>query len=169
MGILPLYWEAVSVFYSRNRLSLVFMFRSSFSSLVSPKSIFSLSFVFTLWSAGTAKPKRKQILFLLGVINSKSGLLVGIRRSTCISKPQNFMRLICCTDSGLCLYSLVAWSNFNLLQNSLWITFSAQTCLLLYFFCVNWLHSLILRWILLLSPHYLHLLFSCTLSIFALI
>ena len=38
------------------------------------------------------------------------------------------------TDSGLCVYCLIVWSNLNLLHNSLWITFPTQSCQVLYSF-----------------------------------
>ena len=49
-------------------------------------------------------------------------------------------------DSRLCVYYLFVWSNFNFLHNSKSITFSTQSCLLLYsfalFYCIrlwrNW-------------------------------
>ena len=51
-----------------------------------------------------------------------------------------------------------------------WITFPSQLCLVLYSFGSNLLHSLIM-WSIVssLSPHNLHLLFCCVLSILALI
>ena len=53
--------------------------------------------------------------------------LAEIRWSVCISKSQ---RILCVsffrTDSGLCIYNLVVWSNFNFLRNSQWITFPTQ-------------------------------------------
>ena len=39
------------------------------------------------------------------------------------------------TDSCVYIYHLVVWSSFNLFHNSQWITFPAQSYLLLYFFC----------------------------------
>ena len=70
-------------------------------------------------------------------------------------------------DSGLCMYHLVVWSNFNLLHNSQWIIFPIQSNLILYSFYVCLLHSLpMLSTILPFSPHYLHLLFCWVLSIF---
>ena len=70
----------------------------------------------------------------------------------------------------LCIYHLFVWSNFNFLHNSQWITLLTQSCLVLYSFCVNLLHLLIM-WstISSLSPHNLHLLFCCVLSILTLI
>ena len=53
---------------------------------------------------------------------------------------------------------------------SQWITLPTQSCLALYSSCANLLHSLIM-WLMVssLSPHSLHLLFYCVLSILALI
>ena len=52
----------------------------------------------------------------------------------------------------------------------MWITLLTQSCLVLYFFCANLLHSLIM-WLMVSprSPHDLHLLFCRVLSILALI
>ena len=74
------------------------------------------------------------------------------------------------TDAGLCIYHLFVWSNLNLLYISLWITLPTQSCLVLYSFCTNLLHSLIM-WLMVssLSPHSLHFLFCCVFSILALI
>ena len=81
-------------------------------------SFFSHSFNFTLWSAGTANSIILQVLsFLLIII--RSCRLVEIRWSVCISKS---LRSLCVsfsrTDSGLCIYHLFVWSNFNFLYNS---------------------------------------------------
>ena len=74
------------------------------------------------------------------------------------------------TDAELCIYHLFVWSNLNFLHISQWIPLPTQSCLVLYSFCANLLHSLIL-WLMVssLSPHSLHLLFCCVLSIFVLI
>ena len=73
-------------------------------------------------------------LFILLTI-TRSGRMAGIRWSVCISK---FQRILCISfsrmDSGLCIYYLFVWSNLNLLHNSPWITFPAQSYLVLYFF-----------------------------------
>ena len=84
------------------------------------------------------------------------------QRSLCVS----FSR----TNVGLCIYHLFVWSNFNFLHNSLGITLPTQSCLFLISYCANLLHSLIM-WLIVssLSPHNLHLLFRCILSILALI
>ena len=107
--------------------------------------------------------------FLLIII--KSGLLAGIWWSICMLKSH---RSLCVafsrTGAGLCIYRLLVWLNLNFFYISQWITLPTQSCLALYSFCANLLHSLIL-WLIVssLSPHSLHLLFFCVLSILALI
>ena len=105
--------------------------------------------------------------FLLIIL--RSGLLAEIRWSVCMSKSH---RSLCVsfskTDARLCIYHLLVWSNFW--HISLRITSSTQSCLVLYSFHANLLHSLI-TWLIIssLSSHNLHLLFCCVLSILALI
>ena len=48
------------------------------------------------------------------------------------------------TGAGLCIYHLLAWSNLNFFHISQWITLPIQSCLVLYSFCANLLHSLIM-------------------------
>ena len=107
--------------------------------------------------------------FLL--ITMRSGLLPEIwwpvsmtksHRSLCVS----FSR----TGAGFCIYHFFVWSNLNFLHISLWTTLSTQSCLVLYSFSANLLHSLIM-WLIVssLSPYNLHFLFCCILSILALI
>ena len=150
---------------------VTFMFHRFFNSLSRLRYLsFSLSFRFIPWSAETAKTTILQILFFLLII-IWYGLLAGIRRSVCMLKShkslcESFSR----TGAGLCLYHLFVWSNWNFLHISQWITLPTQSCLALYSFCANLLHSLIM-WLIVssLSPHSLHLLFCCVLSILALI
>ena len=68
------------------------------------------------------------------------------------------------------IYHVFAWSNLNFWHISQWITLPTQSCLVLYSFCANLLHSLII-WLMVssLSPHSLHWLFCCVFSIFSLI
>ena len=93
-----------------------------------------------------------------------------VARSVCMLKSHgslcvSFSR----TGPGLCIYHLFVWSNLNFLHISQWITLPTQSCLALYS-CANLLHSLIMWLIVLfLSPHSLHLLFCCVLSILSLI
>ena len=94
-----------------------------FNSLAKSKylSLFSISFNFILWSAGTAKSIIRQVLFLSLNI-SKFGCLAEIRLSVCISKSQK----------SLCLILLFELSNLNFLHYSQWITFPIKSCLILF-------------------------------------
>ena len=109
-------------------------------------------------------------LFFLLLIITRFGLLVEIRWSICISKSQR----VCVSPSPGqilgCAYYFFAWSNFAFLHNSQWITLPTPSCQVLYSFCDNLLHSLIM-WLIVssLSLHNLYLLFCCVLSILALI
>ena len=90
--------------------------------------------------------------FLLTI--TRSGHLAKIRGSVCIWKSQRILRVVfSMTDSALCIYNLFTWSNLNFLHNSQWITLPRQSCLVLYFFCANLLHLLIMRLIVLLLFH----------------
>ena len=148
---------------------VTFMFHSFFNSPARSRylSFFSFSFSFILRSARTAKSTILPVLFFMVII--RSGLLADIWWSLSMSKSH---RSLCVsfsrTDTGLCIYHLFVWSYLNFLLISQWITVSTQSCQLLYFLCVNLLHSLIM-WLMVssLSPHNLHLLFCCVLSILA--
>ena len=115
-------------------------------------------------------PNFASSLFLLLII-IRSGLLAEIRWSVWMSKSHRSLCLsFSRTGAGLCIYHLLVWSNLNFLYISQWITLPTPTCLVLYSFCANLLHSLIM-WLMIssLSPHSLHLQFSCVLYILALI
>ena len=108
--------------------------------------------------------------FFFFLIIIRSGRLTEIRWSICISKSHwslcvSFSR----TDAGLSIYHLLVWSNLNFLHIPLLITLPTQSCLVLYFFCANLLHSLMWLIVSSISPHNQHLLFCCVLSILALI
>ena len=125
---------------------VTFMFHSFFNSLTRSKylSLFSHSFNFILWSAGTAKSTILQVLFFLLII-IRSGLLAEIWWSVCMSKSHkslcvSFSR----TSAGLCIYHLLVWSNLTFLHISLWITLPTQSYLALYSFCANLLHFIII-------------------------
>ena len=149
------------------------MFHSFFNSLARSRylSFFSLSFIFILWSPGTAKSTILQVLFFFLLIIMRSGLLAEVRWSVCMSKSYRILWVsFCRKDAGLSIYHLFVWSNFNFLLISMWIALPTQSCLALYSFCANLLHSLIMSLIVSSrSPHNLHLLFCCALSIFTLI
>ena len=118
-------------------IMVAFMFYSFFNSLARSRYLFlfSHSFNFMQWSTGTAKSTILQVFSFLLIV--MSGRLAEIRWSVCISKSSwrvcvSFSR----TDSGLCIYHLFVWSNFNFLHNSQWITWPTQSCLVLYSFCL---------------------------------
>ena len=97
---------------------VTFMFQSFFNSLARSRylSLFSHSFSFILWSAGTAKSTILQIFFFLLII-MRCGLRAEIRWSVCISKSHrslwvSFSR----TGSGLYIYHLLAWLDLNFLH-----------------------------------------------------
>ena len=96
----------------------VFQFPSKIQVFVYIFFFFLVSFIFTLCSAGTAESTRWRVIFFCSS-NTRSGRLAGIGWSVCISKSQ---RISCVwfsrTNSGLCIYHVVVWSNFNLLYNS---------------------------------------------------
>ena len=105
------------------------------------------------------------------LIIMRSDLLAGIRGSVCMLKShRSLCESLSRIGAGFCIYHLFVWSNWNFLHISQWITLPTQSCLALYSLCANLLHSLIM-WLIVssLSPHSLHLLFCCVLSILALI
>ena len=118
---------------------VTFMFHSFFNSLARSRylSLFSHSFRFNLWSAGTAKLTILQILFFLLIIIT-SGRLAGIRWSVCMFKShRSLCVLFSWTGAGLCIYHLFVWSNLDFLHISQWITLLTQSCLVLSSFCAS--------------------------------
>ena len=153
-------------------ISAILIFHSFFNSLARSRH---LSFFFTFFQFYFVVSRNRKVrnfassLFLLMII--RSDRLTEIRWSVCMSKSHwslciSFSR----TVSGLYIYYLFVWLNFNFLHNSQWTTLPTQSCLVLYSFCANLLHSLIM-WLMVSSLwlHYIHLLFYCVLSILALI
>ena len=140
------------------------MFHSFFNSIARSKylSFFSLCF-FPFYSVVIQDSKVHNFasfLFLL-FITKRSILLAKNMWSMCITKShRSFCVTFSKTDSGLCIYHLLVWSHLNFLHISQWFTLPTQSCLVLYSFCANLLHSLIM-WLMVssLSPHKLHLLF----------
>ena len=134
---------------------VTFMFHSFYSPLARSEYLppFSLSFSFNLWSGGTENLLLDSFSFLfffffsfLLLTISRSGLLVDVRRSVCISKSQRVLSVsFFRTDSGWCIYPLFVWSHFNFFRNFQWITFLIQLYLVLDSFCSKLLNSLIIR------------------------
>ena len=117
--------------YQRHFLVLQFFL---FSGKVYVLSSLFVFFQFSLWSTETAKSTIWQVLFFLSII-IRSGRLAEIKWSVYISKSQRNLRVLFSrTDSGLCIYHLFVWSNWNFLHNSQWITFPTQSCLVSYSF-----------------------------------
>ena len=151
------------------------MFHSFFSSLARPRYLSFFSHFSVLFCGPPGQQSRLfckfSFFFFCCWLLLRSGLLAGIRWSVCILKSH---RSLCVsfsrTGAGLCIYHLLVWSNLNFLHISQWITLPTQFCLAFYSCCANLLHSLII-WLMVssLSPHSLHLLFCCVLSILALI
>ena len=98
---------------------VTFMFHSFFNSLARSRylSFFSHSFSFIRWSAGAAKSTILQILFFLLII-IRSGLLVEIRWSVCMSILIGIYVSFSRTGAGLCICHLLEWSNLNFLHIS---------------------------------------------------
>ena len=90
---------------------------------------------------------------------------IKISWSVCTSKSERSL----CVSFHKTDPRLYIWWNSNFLHNSLWIPLPTLTYLFLYSFCANLQHSLIMRLMVSsLSPHNLHLLFRCVLSILVL-
>ena len=139
--------------------------------LQGPVTYFSFHFSSVLPCDYPEKSAVQWFSFLLLLLTiTRSGCPAEIKWSFYISKSQ---RIWCGTfsrmDSWLCIYYLFVWSNSNFLHNSQWITFSTQSCLVLYSFCVNLRHSIFI-WLIVpsLSPHNLNRLFCCVFCTIAL-
>ena len=145
------------------------MFHRFFDSLARSNylSFFSLSFNFTQWSAGTEKST------ILQILNFYCWLLLGL-----VVWPRLGDQLVCQNARGVCVshspghmlgcaYTICSYGQMSI---SCTIPSGSLICLLLYSFCANLLHSLIM-WLIVssLSPHNLHMLFCCILSILVLV
>ena len=137
-------------------ITVTFMFQSFF---LVPYTYSGTYLSFNLWSARTAKPTILQVFFLFDPFVCQNP------RGVCVCVCVWLSRI----DIGLCMYHLFILSNRNFLHNSQWIIIPTQSCLVLFSFFVNLLHSLIMLLIVSsLSPHNFDLLFCCVLSILAL-
>ena len=140
-----------------------------------PNKVEVLILLFTFFQFYCGQPGQQSRHFckfslLLLLIIIRSGLLAEIRWSVCISKSHRSLYVsFSWADGGLYIYHLFVMSNLNFLHISQWIILPTQSCLVLYSFCDNLLHSLMWLMVSSLSLHSLHLLFCCVLSILALI
>ena len=149
-------------------ITVTFMFLSFFSSWVRSTYLSFFSLFFSVLHCGQVERQSPLLAgSLLLLIITKPGHLAKIRWSVCISKSQRFLCIsFSWMDSGLCINHLFVWSKLKFLYNSQSITLLTQSCLVLYSFCPNLLH-LVIMWLIVSSllPHYLHLLFCCVLSV----
>ena len=82
---------------------------------------------------------------LLLLIIIRSGLLANIRLSVFMSKSHTSLCVLFSrTVAALCIYHLFVWTNLNFLHISQLITLQTQSGLVIYSFCANLLHSLII-------------------------
>ena len=154
---------------------VTFMFHGFFISLARSRYLSFFHFPSDLFCGQPGQQSRQfcrfSFFFFFLLIIIRSGLLAGIKWSACMSNShRNLCESFSRTGVELCIYHLLVWSNWNFLHISQWINLLTQSCLALYSFCANLLHSLIM-WLIVSSqsPHSLHLLFCCVLSIHALI
>ena len=123
------------------------MFHSFFNSLARSRYLFFFSHSFSLFCSQPRQKSRQfcKLFFFLLLIIIRSGLLVEIRWSMCMSKSHRSLRVsFSRTDVGLCKYHLFIWSDLNFLHISHRITLPTQSWLVLFSFCANLLHPLIM-------------------------
>ena len=131
-------------------IRVTFTFHSFFNSLAKVKGLISLFTFFQFYFVVRQYSKVHNsasifFLFFNFLIIIRSGRLAEIWWSVCISKSlRSFGFSFSWTNSGLCIYHLFIWSNFNFLHDSQWVTLPTQSCLVLYSFCASFLHSLIM-------------------------
>ena len=114
---------------------VTFMFHNVFQVSSKVEVLISLFTFFQFYSVVSRDSKVDNFVdfpFSLLII-IRSGLLAEIRWSVCMSKSH---RSLCVsfsrTVAGLCIYHLLAWSNFSFLYISQRITLHTQSCLALY-------------------------------------
>ena len=146
-------------------ITVTFMFHCFFNSLARSRylSFFSLTFNFTLWSAGT-------VLYL-----ASWRFLVDYYLVWSSSRDEVIRLYLKIPEEFVCVILQVVHIPFiHVVKLQCLPRFPVdhlvQPCLVLYSLCANLLHSLIMWLIVLsLSPHNLHLLFCCVLSLLDLI
>ena len=109
-----------------------------------PQVLFAF-FQFCSVVCGKVANSASSFFFWMGVTITRSGRLAEIRWSIWISKSQRSLcALFSLTDSRLIIYHLFIWSNLNFLHISQWITLPTLSCPVLFSFCDNLLHSLVI-------------------------
>ena len=126
-------------------ITVTFMFHSFFRSLTRSSYLYLSSFLSGLPCGQSDRQSPQFGSFFLSFFLLLSGRLAEIWWSVCILKS---LKILCIlfsrTDSGLCTYHLFVLSNLYFLHNYQWITLPTQLCLVLYAFCMNLLHSVIM-------------------------
>ena len=121
-------------------------------------SIFSPSFSYTLWSQGEAMSTMIALLFSFST-TTMSGLLASITWSHWMVISHKILHFsFSTTPSGWCSYHFSPLLMSYLQQSFQWTNLAILSCLLLYSFCANILHSLRMWFIV--SPFWLHILQS---------
>ena len=119
---------------------VTFLFHRFFNSLGRPRYLSLISYFFQFYSVVIQDSKVDNfpdfLFFFFWLIIIRSAFLAEIRWSICISKSH---RSLCVLFT---IHQLLGGSNFNFLHISQWITLPIQSCLALYSFCANLLHSL---------------------------
>ena len=129
-------------------ISIIVTFMFQFFQLSSKVEVFML--LFTLFLSYSVVSRYSKVdnyanyllIFLLIII--RSGLLAEIRWSVGTSKSHwsLYVFFFSRKGAGLCIYHLFVRSDLNFLQFSQWIPLPTQSCLFLYSFCADLLHSL---------------------------
>ena len=140
----PFFNPTVTVPRAPNKIGIkvTFMFHNF---LKFPIKVAVLIFLFTFFlffsvvsRGGKVHNFASSLFFLLIII--RSGCLAKIRSKSLWSLCVSFTR----TATGLSMYHLFVWLNLNFLYNSQWITLPTLSCIVLYSFYANLLHSLIM-------------------------
>ena len=146
------------------------MCHNFFSSLARSEylSLFSFSLIFTQWSAGTAKSIIPQVLFIY--VNYHLVWFSCQVYVICLylKIPENLVRLVFQNTFWLVHIPFSSMVEFPFLAQFPVDHFPHSVVVCVIFPCSYLLHSLTCKIISSLSPHNLHLIFRCRLSIFAL-
>ena len=120
-------------------ITVTLRFHSFISYLARSRYLSFFFLFFQFYPAGSRNHKSthwQDLIFLLTV--TRTGRLAEIRWSVSISKsPRICFVSFPRTDSSLCIYNFLVWSNWHFLNK--WITFPTQSYLVLYSICANFI------------------------------
>ena len=126
---------------------VTFMSNILFNSLTRSRLLSSFSYILSIlfYDQPASKVYNFDSSFIIIIIIIRPGLLTEIRWSLCLFESH---RSLCVsfsrTGAWLYIYHSLVWSNLNFLHISQWITLHTQSCQILYYFCGNLLHSLVM-------------------------